>query len=47
VVARSFAWTGRFRRLARDYERQPETLAGWHFLAFASLMLNHIVLFLA
>lgn len=35
VVERRFAWTGRFRRLARDYERLPEALAGLHFLAFA------------
>jgi transposase len=47
VVERSFAWTARFRRLARDYERLPETLAGLHFLAFAILMLKHVVLFLA
>jgi len=40
VVERSFAWTTRFRRLARDYERLPETLAGLHFLAFAMLMLK-------
>jgi transposase len=39
VVERSFAWTTRFRRLAKDYERLPETVAGLHFLAFASLML--------
>lgn len=39
VVERSFAWAGRFRRLARDYERLPETLAGLHFIAFACLML--------
>lgn len=39
VVERSFAWKSRFRRLARDYERLPETLAGLHFLAFACLML--------
>ena len=43
VVERSFAWTGRFRRLARDYERLPETLAGLHFLAFAILMLKHVI----
>ena len=43
VVERSFAWTGRFRRLARDYERLPETLAGLHFLAFAILMLKNAV----
>ena len=40
VVERSFAWTARFRRLARDYERLPETLAGLHFLAFAVVLLK-------
>jgi transposase len=40
VVERSFAWAARFRRLARDYERLPETLAGLHFVAFAVLMLT-------
>jgi transposase len=44
VVERSFAWTTRFRRLVRDYERLPETLAGLHFLAFAILMLKRVVL---
>jgi transposase len=39
VVERSFAWAARFRRLARDYERLPETVAGLHFLVFACLML--------
>lgn len=39
VVERSFAWLTRFRRLAKDYERLPETLAGLHFIAFACLML--------
>ena len=47
VVERSFAWTTRFRRLVRDYERLPETLAGMHFLAFAILMLNRFVEFMA
>ena len=46
VVERSFAWTARFRRLARDYERLPETLAGLHFLAFAMLMLKHFITFM-
>ena len=40
VVERSFAWTTRFRRLTRDYERLPQTLAGLHFVAFAILMLT-------
>lgn len=43
VVERSFGWAARFRRLARDYERLPETLAGLHFLAFAILMLRRFV----
>ena len=43
VVERSFAWAARFRRLARDYERLPETLAGLHFLAFAILLLKRFV----
>jgi transposase len=43
VVERSFAWMARFRRLARDFERLPETLAGLHFLAFALLMLRRLV----
>lgn len=43
VVERSFAWTARFRRLARDYERLPMMLAGLHFLAFACLMLHQLI----
>lgn len=47
VVERSFAWMARFRRLARDYERLDQTLAGLHFLAFAMLMANRFVTFMA
>jgi transposase len=43
VVERSFGWLNRFRRLARDYERLPETLTGLHFVVFAMLMLVHAV----
>lgn len=39
---RSFGWMAHFRRLARDYERLPETLAGLHYLAFATLMLKNV-----
>lgn len=42
VVERSFGWMSRFRRLARDYERLPETLAGLHYLAFVILMLKSV-----
>ncbi|MCG9066259.1 IS5 family transposase [Laribacter hongkongensis] len=41
-VERSFGWVARFRRLARDYERLPEILAGPHFVAFACLMLPNL-----
>jgi len=40
VVERIFAWTTRFRRLVRDYERLPATLAGLHLVVFACLMLH-------
>ena len=42
VVERSFAWAARFRRLARDYERLSQTLAGFHYFAFACLMLANL-----
>ena len=47
VIERSFAWVARFRRLARDYERLPETFAGLHFVAFACLMAHRFVTMLA
>ena len=40
VAERSFAWATRFRRLAKDYERLPSTLAGLHFFAFVCLMVQ-------
>jgi transposase len=42
VVERAFAWTARCRRLARDYERLPETVAALHFLAFVCLLLHRL-----
>jgi transposase len=43
VVERSHAWLARFRRLARDYERLPETLAGLHVLAFVIILLARFI----
>jgi transposase len=43
VVERSFGWSTRFRRLVRDYERLPETVAGLHFVVFACLFLKRFV----
>ncbi len=42
VIERSFGWMARFRRLARDYERLPTTVAALHFVAFACLVLQKI-----
>src|SRR5262249_45244774 len=43
VVERSFAWAARFRRLARDYERLSQTLAGLHYLVLACFMLQRLI----
>jgi transposase len=43
IVERSLASKSRFRRLVRDYERLPETVAGLHFAVFAILMLARLV----
>lgn len=40
VVERTFGWLNRFRRLARDYERLSENLAGYHWLAAIMLALS-------
>ncbi len=47
VVERGFAWTGRFRRLARDYERLRTTLEGFHYVAFALLAVHQALPLLA
>lgn len=47
VVERDFAWALRFRRLVKDYERLPDTLAGLHFVAFACLFLQQAAGFLS
>jgi transposase len=43
VIERGFAWASRFRRLVKDYERLPETVAGLHFVAFACLFLHRAI----
>ncbi|CAA2138418.1 IS5 family transposase [Methylobacterium bullatum] len=42
VVERSFARATRFRRLVKDYERYPSTLADLHMVAFVCLMLKQV-----
>jgi transposase len=43
VVERTFGWLGRFRRLARDYERLSGVLSGWHWCAFLCLTLKQVI----
>jgi transposase len=38
VVERTFAWTGRCRRLARDYEATPSSAVAFFVLAAAVLL---------
>jgi transposase len=42
VVERTFGWIARCRRLARDYERLPQTFAGLHWLMFSGLLLARL-----
>ena len=42
VVERPFGWIARCCRLARDYERLPETFAGLHWLMFSGLRLARL-----
>jgi transposase len=44
VIERPFAWTTRFRRLVKDYERYASTLADFHLVAFVCLMLKQAAL---
>jgi transposase len=47
VVERRLAWASRFRRLARDCERLPETVAGLHFIAVGCLMCRQVLVAVA
>jgi len=42
VVERSFTWAARFRRLVREYERLDSTHKGFHYVAFACLMVANL-----
>jgi transposase len=42
VVERTFGWLGRFRRLARDYERLAHVLVHMHWLAFMGILLKRL-----
>ncbi len=42
VVERTFAWLVRQRRLARDYERLPETSEAFIYVAMIRLMVRRL-----
>ena len=42
VVERTFAWLGRYRRLAKDYDLLPATSQTWIYLAMTHLMLKRL-----
>ena len=42
IVERTFAWTARFRRLARDLERLESSVLGFHWLALSVLLANKL-----
>jgi len=44
IVERTFAWLIRQRRLARDYERLPETCEAFIYLAMIRLMLRRLAI---
>ena len=45
VVERTFAWLGRNRRLAKDFERTIENATAWLYLASIQLMTRRIASF--
>jgi putative transposase len=42
IVERTFAWTGRNRRMSKDYERLPETSEAWIYLSMVRLMARRL-----
>jgi len=42
VVERTFAWLGRYRRLAKDYDLLPQTTETFIYLAMTHIMLKRL-----
>jgi transposase len=42
VVERTFAWLGKSRRLAKDWERLPQSSEAWSYVAMIRLMLRRL-----
>jgi transposase len=43
IVERTLGWISRHRRLAKDYERKPETTTGFMYVAMIGLMIRRLV----
>lgn len=44
AVERTFAWSGRCRRLAKDFEAKPATEAAWFFIAHLRLLTRRLAI---
>lgn len=42
VVERTFAWLGRCRRLAKDFEKHPSTEQAWIYIAAVQLLIRQL-----
>jgi len=42
VVERTFAWLGRNRRLAKDYEANPRVSEAWVYLGMLRLLVKRL-----
>jgi transposase len=43
LVERTFGWLGRYRRLAKDYERNPASSEAWVYLAMTHRMARQLL----
>jgi putative transposase len=43
IVERTFGWLGRYRRLSKDYERNPRSSEAWIYLAMTHRMARKMV----
>ena len=43
IVERTFGWLGRYRRLSKDYERNPASSEAWVYLAMTHRMARRLL----
>lgn len=42
IVERTFGWLGRYRRLSKDYEQNPQSSEAWIYCAMIHLMIRRL-----